>query len=149
MSASRSAFVVAETLDQAKDAAELIEVDYEPLPAVIDPEEALAPGAPAVWDEIPATRPSSTRPATRRRSMRPSPRPTHVVRHRIVINRVTANTMEPRGCLAEYDRDEDRYTIRCTVQSAHGTRAALAGRSSRCRSTRSASSATIWAAASA
>ena len=47
------AFVVAETLDQAKDAAELIEVDYEPLPAVVTAAAALAPGAPAVWDENP------------------------------------------------------------------------------------------------
>jgi CO/xanthine dehydrogenase Mo-binding subunit len=38
------------------------------------------------------------------------------------------NSMEPRGCLAECDRDQDRYTIRCTVQSVHGTRAALADR---------------------
>src|SRR4029079_19602066 len=50
-----------------------------------------------------------------------------VVRDRIAVNRVTANSMEPRGCLAEYDRDEDRYTIRCTVQSVHQIRAALAG----------------------
>ena len=45
---------------------------------------------------------------------------------RCVVNRVTANSMEPRGCLAQYDRDEDRYTIRCTMQSVHATRAALA-----------------------
>src|SRR5205823_6126570 len=42
-------------------------------------------------------------------------------------NRVTANSMEPRGCLAQYDLDEERYTIRCTVQSVHQIRAALAG----------------------
>ena len=47
------AFVVADTLDQAKDAAELIEIDYEPLPAVITSAAALAPGAPAVWEENP------------------------------------------------------------------------------------------------
>ena len=46
------ALVVAETLDQAKDAAELIEVEYEDLPAVATLEEAIAPGAPAVWDEL-------------------------------------------------------------------------------------------------
>ena len=45
------AFVVAETLDQAKDAAELIEVDYDPLPAIITTGEAPQPGAPAVWDD--------------------------------------------------------------------------------------------------
>ena len=43
-----------------------------------------------------------------------------------MINRVTANSMEPRGCLAQYDPDDDRYTIRCTVQSVHRIRAALA-----------------------
>ena len=49
----RVAFVVAETLTQAKDAAELIEIDYEPLPAVITVEDAVKPGAPALWDEAP------------------------------------------------------------------------------------------------
>ena len=47
------AFITAETVDQAKDAAELIAVDYDPLPAVIGAEAALAPGAPAVWDDNP------------------------------------------------------------------------------------------------
>src|SRR5439155_19414680 len=47
------AFVVAETLHQAKDAAELIAVEYEPVPAVISAEAALAPGAPSVWDDNP------------------------------------------------------------------------------------------------
>ena len=49
----RVAFVVAETLPQAQDAAELIEVDYETLPAVTSVEDAVKPGAPAVWDENP------------------------------------------------------------------------------------------------
>src|SRR5262249_985493 len=46
-------FIVAETLNQAKDAAELIDIEYEPLPAVISAEAALAPNAPTVWDENP------------------------------------------------------------------------------------------------
>src|ERR1700689_79637 len=49
----RVAFVVAETLLQARNAAELVEVDYEPLPAVVTLEDAVKPGAPAVWDEAP------------------------------------------------------------------------------------------------
>ena len=49
----RVAFVVAETLTQAKNAAELIQIDYEPLPAVIDVEDAVKPGAPVIWDEAP------------------------------------------------------------------------------------------------
>ena len=53
-------------------------------------------------------------------------RAAHVVRHRVCVNRVTGNPMEPRGCLAGYDPYEDRYTIRATIQSAHGIRAILA-----------------------
>src|SRR5215469_6645103 len=49
----RVAFVVAETVNQARSAAELIEIDYEPLPAVIGVEDAVKPGAPALWDEAP------------------------------------------------------------------------------------------------
>src|SRR5262249_14942109 len=51
-----------------------------------------------------------------------------VVRRTMAINRVTANSMEPRGCLGFYDRGDGRYTIRCTIQSVHATRAALADR---------------------
>jgi len=122
------AFIVAESVNQAKDAAELIAVDYELLAAVIGAEAAIEPGAPAVWDENPGNEaffhevgdPSAVDSAFAKAD--------HIVRHKTVINRVTANSMEPRGCLAEYDPDQDRYTIRCTVQSVHGTRAALADR---------------------
>jgi carbon-monoxide dehydrogenase large subunit len=121
------AFVVAHTLDQAKDAAELIAVEYEPLPAVISAEAALIPGAPAVWDDNPGNEAFTHAAGNAQAVDAAFARAAHVVRDKIVVNRVSANSMEPRGCLAEYDRDEERYTIRCTVQSAHGTRAALAG----------------------
>jgi len=122
------AFIVAETLNQAKDAAELIEAEYEPLPAVITAEEALAPDAPAVWNENPGNEAffheAGDRPAVDAAFANAA----RIVRHTIPMNRVTANSMEPRGCLAQYDPDQDRYTIRCTIQSVHATRAALADR---------------------
>ena len=121
------AFIVAETLDQAKDAAELIDVDYDPLPAVVTPEAALAPGAPAVWDDNPGNEAFFHEIGDRDAVDAAFATADHIVRHKTVINRITTNSMEPRGCLAEYDPDEDRYTIRCTIQSAHGTRATLAG----------------------
>ena len=121
------AFVVAETLSQAKDAAELIDIDYEPLPAVIAAEAALRPGAPAVWDDNPGNEAFTHAAGDKAAVDAAFARAAHIVRDRIAVNRVTANSMEPRGCLAQYDRDEERYTIRCTVQSVHGTRAALAG----------------------
>ncbi len=121
------AFVVAQTLDQAKDAAERIAVDYEPLPAVISAEAALAPGAPSVWDDNPGNEAFTHQAGNRQAVEAAFARAAHIIGDRIVVNRVSANSMEPRGCLAQYDRDEERYTIRCTVQSVHGTRAALAG----------------------
>ena len=66
------AFIVAETLDQAKDAAELLAIEYEILPAVTTAEAALASDAPAVWPRTRAMRRSSTKPGISRRSKQPS-----------------------------------------------------------------------------
>jgi carbon-monoxide dehydrogenase large subunit len=121
------AFIVAESLNEARDAAERIEVDYEILPAVVTAEAALAPGAPAVWDDNPGNEAFCHEIGDRAAVEAGFAQAAHTVRHRAVLNRVTANSMEPRGCLAHYDAGEERYTIRCTVQSVHGTRAALAG----------------------
>jgi len=121
------AFIVAETLNQAKDAAELIQVAYEPLPAIITAEAALAPGAPAVWPDNPGNEAFTFEAGDRAAVEAALAHAPRVVRMRIPVNRVTANSMEPRGCLAYYDPAEERYTIRCTVQSVHQIRAALAG----------------------
>jgi aerobic carbon-monoxide dehydrogenase large subunit len=120
------AFVVAEDLNAAKDAAELIQVDYEPLPAVVTPAAALAPGAAAVWDDNPGNEAFFHEAGDAAAVERGFSQAAHVVRQQMTVNRVAANTMEPRGCLAQYDPSERRYTIRCTVQSVHATRAALA-----------------------
>ena len=70
------AFVVAETLLQAKDAAEAVEVDIEPLPAVVRPEEAVAPGAPQLYDDAPGNVALDYHYGdSRARSRPPSPRP--------------------------------------------------------------------------
>jgi aerobic carbon-monoxide dehydrogenase large subunit len=122
------AFIVAETLNQAKDAAELIATEYEPLPSVIGAAAALTPRAPSVWDQNPGNEAFFHEVGSKAAVDAAFARADHVTRHTIVINRVTANSMEPRGCLARYDRDQDRYTIRCTIQSVHATRAALADR---------------------
>ncbi|MBV9551699.1 MAG: xanthine dehydrogenase family protein molybdopterin-binding subunit [Alphaproteobacteria bacterium] len=121
------AFVVAETLAQAQDAAELIDVAYEPLPAVTSTEHALDPGAPLVWEDRPDNlcfvHPEGNRPATEA-AMAQADR---IVKRRFVINRVTAAAMEPRGAVADYNKPEDRYTVYSVLQRAHGYRAELAG----------------------
>jgi carbon-monoxide dehydrogenase large subunit len=121
------AFVVADTLEAAKDAAELIGVEYELLPAVTAAEAALAPDAPAVWAENPGNEAFFHEVGDKAAVEAAFARAHHIVRERVAVNRITANSMEPRGCLAQYDPDEERYTIRCTIQSVHQTRAALAG----------------------
>src|SRR5271156_4648863 len=122
------AFVVADTLNQAKDAAELIEIDYEPLPAVVTAAAALAPGASTAWDENPGNEAFCHEVGSKEAVDAAFARADRIVRDEIRINRVTANSMEPRGCIGEYDPAQDRYTIRCTIQSVHATRAALADR---------------------
>ncbi|OGA04568.1 MAG: hypothetical protein A3H35_17555 [Betaproteobacteria bacterium RIFCSPLOWO2_02_FULL_62_17] len=119
-------FIVAETLNQAKDAAELIEVDYDPLPIVVTPEAALAAGAPAVWEKNPGNEAFCHEAGDKAATDAAFAKAERIIRHKIVVNRVTANSMEPRGCLAEYDPEEGRYTLRATIQSAHGTRTAIA-----------------------
>jgi aerobic carbon-monoxide dehydrogenase large subunit len=120
------AFVIAETTHQAMDAAELIAVEYEPLPAVTATADAIAPGAPAVWDACPSnvgfTHENGDKTATDA-AIATAP---HVVRQRFVISRVTAAPMEPRGSIGHYDRAADRYTVYTTLQRAHSYRSQLA-----------------------
>jgi len=95
------AFVVAETLAQAKDAAGLVEIDYDPLPAVVSVEQAIADGAQAVWDDNPGNEAFFHEVGDKAATDAAFAKAAHVVSHRIVINRITANAMEPRGCVAE------------------------------------------------
>jgi aerobic carbon-monoxide dehydrogenase large subunit len=119
------AFVVAETLHQAMDAAELIAVDYEPLPATVSTAEASAKGAPAVWegcaDNIGFVQLFGDKAAADAAFAKAD----HVVKHKFVINRVTAASMEPRGALGDYNAAEDRYTIYTTLQRVHPYRSEL------------------------
>jgi carbon-monoxide dehydrogenase large subunit len=120
------AFVVAETRHQATDAAELVAVDYEPLPAVVSTAEASAPGAPRVWDDCADNIGFVEKAGNAAAVDAAIARAAHVVRHRFVINRVTAATMEPRGSVGHYDSADDRYTLYTTLQRAHGYRSELA-----------------------
>jgi aerobic carbon-monoxide dehydrogenase large subunit len=120
------AFVVAETTHQALDAAELIEVDYEPLPAIASTAEATAKSAPRVWDDcadnIGFVQLFGDKAATDAAFAKAD----HVIKHRFVINRVTAATMEPRGCIGDYNPTDGRYTAYTTLQRVHPYRADLA-----------------------
>jgi carbon-monoxide dehydrogenase large subunit len=119
------AFVVAETYLQALDAAELIAVDYEPLPAVVSTAEASAAGTPRVWDGCPDNIGFVQLFGDKAATDAAFAKADHVVKHRLVINRVTAASMEPRGCLGDYNAAQGRYTIYTTLQRVHPFRAEL------------------------
>jgi carbon-monoxide dehydrogenase large subunit len=95
------ALIVAETIDLAKDAAELIEIEYETLPAVPTTEAAVAPDAPAVWQDCPDNIAFVHELGDKAAVEKAFAAAAHIVHHRMVISRLTTNSMEPRGCLAE------------------------------------------------
>jgi len=120
------AFVVAETLEQAKDAAEAIAAEYEVRPSVPTTADAVAPNACVVWEECPDNQAFTHAAGNQAAVAKAMGAAAHVVRHRMAINRLTANSMEPRGCIAEYAAREARHTLRCTVQGPHMIRRIIA-----------------------
>jgi carbon-monoxide dehydrogenase large subunit len=122
------ALVVAQTLAQARDAAEAIDVDYESLPAVTEAKDALAPGAPQLFDHVPGNllfdwdNDAGDAKATEAAFARAA----HVVNLELVNNRVVANSMEPRNALAEYDPASGRSTLYTATQGPHFVRDTLA-----------------------
>jgi aerobic carbon-monoxide dehydrogenase large subunit len=105
------AMVVAESLAQALDAAEAVEVDYEVLPFALDAKAALVPGAPVIWDEIPDNVPVDTRFGDPAATDAAFARADHVVRMEFHVGRVTAAPLEPRAAVGEYDPATGRYTL--------------------------------------
>jgi aerobic carbon-monoxide dehydrogenase large subunit len=124
----RVAFVVAETQAQAQDAAELVEVDYAPLPSASEIEDALKDGAPKIWDECPTGNVvfpimMGNKEATDAAFAKAA----HKVTLRMVNNRISANSMETRGYIGDYSAAEDFYTLYTATQNPHGARNTLAG----------------------
>jgi carbon-monoxide dehydrogenase large subunit len=120
------AFIVAETLAQAQDTLELVQAEYEELPAVTTIEDAIKPGAPRVYDECPDNISFTEFIGDKAACDAGFSKAAHIVKHRFVINRVTAVTMEPRGTVAHYTPDR-RYTVYTPTQRPHGFRGDLAG----------------------
>ncbi|MGZ3362515.1 MAG: xanthine dehydrogenase family protein molybdopterin-binding subunit, partial [Xanthobacteraceae bacterium] len=119
-------FVVAETAAQAFDAAEMIVVDYEELPSVTSTAEAPKPDAPRVWEDCPDNICFVELIGDKAATDAAFARATRVVKHRFVINRVTAATMEPRGAVGDYNVADGRYTVYTPMQRPHPTRTELA-----------------------
>ena len=120
------AFVVAETLAQARDAAEAVVLDIEPLPAVTSAEEAAKPGAPQLYDHIPNNVALDYHYGDAAKVDAAFASAAHVTKLDIVNTRVAVVAMEPRAALASYDKASERYTIQVPTQGVAGNRANLA-----------------------
>ncbi len=118
--------VVANTLAEAKDAAELVNIDYEPLPSVTQTADTVKPGAPAVWDECPDNISNHVERGKKAETDEAIRNAAKVIKRRYVITRVHAQFMEPRGTLGVYDPGEDRLTLYADVQYPHRVRNMLA-----------------------
>jgi aerobic carbon-monoxide dehydrogenase large subunit len=125
--------VVAESRAQALDAAELISVDYEELPAVTDARAAVAPGAPQVWPEATGNlaldwvAPADDQGTNEREIEAIFAKAAHVAHVSLVNQRVIVASLEPRGALAEYDADDDLLTLHVGSQGVTPLRENLAG----------------------
>ena len=113
------AFVVAETSAQARDAAEMVAIDYEPLPVVTTAAEALAPGAPRLWDDVPGNLCFDWARGDRAALDAAFAGAAHVTRHSLVNNRIIVAYMEPRTVLAAWDESTGRTTIQAPTQGTH------------------------------
>jgi carbon-monoxide dehydrogenase large subunit len=105
------AMVIAESAAAARDGAEAVSVDYEPLPVVITAADATAPGAPLVWDEAGSNVCVDSGCGDEAAADAAFARAAHVVRLETIVNRVTGVPMEPRAALAIYDAGRDHYTL--------------------------------------
>jgi carbon-monoxide dehydrogenase large subunit len=120
------AFVVPETLAQAPDAPEAVELDIEPLPAVTSAEEAAQPGAPQLYDHIPNNTALDYHYGDSAKIDTAFAGAAHVTKLDIVNTRVAVVSMEPRVALASYDKATERFTIRVPTQGVSGNKVTFA-----------------------
>ena len=120
------ALVVAETRDQARNAAERIAIEYRPLDAVVEAAAALLAGAPTVWDEAPGNLCFRFQRGDRDLTRAAFAGATHVVEIELVNNRLVPAPIEPRAAIGNYDASAARLDLLLTGQGVHSIRSQLA-----------------------
>jgi carbon-monoxide dehydrogenase large subunit len=113
------AFVVANTLDQARDAAEAIAVDWQALPHAIGAEAALKNGAPQVWPQAPGNVSFTFTLGDRDKTANAFASAARVVALKVVNQRLVTNYLDTRGVVAEFDPGTQRYTLTLSSQGSH------------------------------
>ncbi len=122
----RVAVVIAESEAQARDAADLVEVDFAELPAVVMAADAVKDGAPLVYDKAANNISFTLRLGNGEATDTAIKGAHHLTRLSLHNNRLDAMTMEPRGCLGDYDTSNGRLTFYTSTQNVHGIRQGLA-----------------------
>jgi len=120
------AMVVAETLDAARDAAERIDVDYAPLPQLGDARAALTPGAPSVHPQAPGNVALDWEGGDAAAASAAFAVAAHVTRLELIVNRVSAAPLEPRGALGEFDAASGRFTLTAPTQGSKAVQSDIA-----------------------
>ena len=120
------AFVVADTVQQARDAAERVVITYRPLPAVVDARAALAAEAPLLWDEAPCNLSYRFERGDRPRVDAAFATAAQIVEIELVNNRLVVAPIEPRAAIGTYDAAADRFDLLLTGQGVHSLRRQLA-----------------------
>ena len=121
------AFVVAETLDIAKDAADQIAVEIDPLPAVTEVDKATAPDAPQLFAEMPGNVSLDWHFGDTAAVERAFATAAHVTNLHLINNRVVVAALEPRAAVASYDPSAEKFTVRAGCQGAFGLHNSIAG----------------------
>ena len=116
------AVVIAESLAQAKDAAELLEIDYEELPVVVSAVAALKSGAPQLHEEAPNNVCFEWGLGDKAATDEAFSKADHITKLDLINNRKIGHAIEPRAAIGEYDSGSDHYTLYTTSQNPHVTR---------------------------
>ncbi|KZL05779.1 xanthine dehydrogenase family protein molybdopterin-binding subunit [Pseudovibrio sp. Ad26] len=120
------AFVVADTVEQARAAMEAIEVDYEDVDPAIGTEAALEDGAPLVWPEHGSNEAFHIGMGNKEVMEKAFQKAHHVTKIKVINNRLVSNAIEPRACIGEFDGESGRYTLTTGTQGGHGMRDLIA-----------------------
>ena len=120
------ACVIAETIAQAKDAAEAVALNIEPLPAVISARDAVKPGAPQVWKDVPGNIALDYHHGDSEKVAEAFSKAAHVVKLPLINQRMVVNTIEPRSAIGEFDAKDEKWTLHSCSQGVFGLKNMMA-----------------------
>lgn len=116
------AFIVADSIENAQEAADLLEVDYDALDIIVEAAQALDPDAPLVWPELGTNLANLIHRGDQEKTDVEFARADKIAKLDITNNRLVCNYMETRACLSEYDENTGRFTVTMGTQGGHNMR---------------------------